>query len=402
MTYADALEWLYATQLHGIKLGLHNAHRLIEALEIDAARPKFLHVAGTNGKGSVCAMMEAICRAQGLKTGLFTSPHLIRFEERIRINSQFMPKEEIASAFTHMRELVKSWEHHPTFFELTTALALAWFQREKTDVVVLETGLGGRLDATNVVTPAVSVITAIGLDHQAWLGDSLAQIAVEKAGIIKANVPVACLAQSAEAQTVITERARELSAELKIVETPWNTSPVGLHGSHQALNAALAVESLHGAGIAVSEAAIEEGLKNVQWPGRFQVIGNFVLDGAHNPSAAQRLAETWRELFAEQKTTIIFGALGDKDVEGMIAALAPIAERFLLVPTANPRTCTTSELAAFTTRASVPFEKKSSVQDAMDFASAEGKRTLIAGSLFLVGEALAILESKTPPRESWQ
>jgi dihydrofolate synthase/folylpolyglutamate synthase len=404
MTYAEALDWLYATQLHGIKLGLQNARRLMEVLEIELHRAKFLHIAGTNGKGSVCAMIDSIGRAQGLKSGLFTSPHLIRFEERIRINGTPMPESEIAAGLTRIREKVATWEPHPTFFEITTALALEWFQRARTEIVVLETGLGGRLDATNVVTPAVSVLTAIDLDHQAWLGETLALVAGEKAGIIKPGVPAVSFPQQAAAAEVLAARADEGGGSLHVVEKPYTASPVGLRGSHQLLNAALAVEALRAAQVPVTETAIRDGLRTIYWPGRFQEIGSMVLDGAHNPSALRRLAMTWREAFGSEKATVIFGALRDKDVPGMLETLSPIADNFLLVPTANPRSCTVEELADFLNRSdsSTPFRIAETLGQALAAAEKNGSRILATGSLFLVGEMLALLEQESKPRSSLQ
>ncbi|MGC3988276.1 MAG: folylpolyglutamate synthase/dihydrofolate synthase family protein [Chthoniobacteraceae bacterium] len=402
MNYAEALEWLYATQLHGIKLGLSNIQQLLRMLGIDPKRPKFLHVAGTNGKGSVCAMMDSIARAQGLKVGLFTSPHLLRFEERIRINGEPMPAAEVAAGLTRIRELVQDWEHHPTFFEIATALALEWFQQAATDVVVLETGLGGRLDSTNVVTPAVSVLTEIDLDHLAILGDTLEKVAVEKAGIIKRGIPTVSLPQQPGAIKVIATRADQQNSQLTVVDAPWSQSPVGLVGSHQKLNAALAVAALYQAGISLDRNAVAQGLAEVYWPGRFQQIDRIILDGAHNPSAMHRLVRTWHEVFGDEKPLIIFGALRDKDVVQMARILAPLAEKFLLVPTANPRTHTTDELLQIVQQAGGHGESVDSIKTALSQAKESATKSLVTGSLFLVGEALAILDGDSLPRETMQ
>ena len=203
MTFQESLSWLYGTQQVGIKLGLDNIRRLLGALGVEVERSRFLHVAGTNGKGSVCAMLDAICREAGFRTGLYTSPHLVTFHERIRLNGVMIPGEAVVAGLSRIRGLIAGWEMHPTFFEITTALALDYFQRENAELIVLETGLGGRMDATNVVRPAVSVITAIGLDHQAYLGSTLAEIAGEKAGIIKPGLPVVSAPQDREAEAVL-------------------------------------------------------------------------------------------------------------------------------------------------------------------------------------------------------
>ena len=202
MTYRDAITWLYGTQWHGIKLGLENMRRLAAALglsPVSTARTHFVHVAGTNGKGSTCAMIASICEAAGKKTALFTSPHLVTFRERIQINGELVPEQEVARGLSLLRELIRDWEHSPTFFELTTALALSWFQEREAEIVVLETGMGGRLDATNIVYPSVSVLTSIDIDHQQWLGQTIAEIAIEKAGVIKPRVPVVSAPQHAKA-----------------------------------------------------------------------------------------------------------------------------------------------------------------------------------------------------------
>ena len=399
MNYDEAVAWLYATQLHGIHLGLENIQRLTEALGIRVSgpdAPRFLHVAGTNGKGSTCAMLDACCRAAGLRTGLFTSPHLVTFRERMRLDGEMIGEDEVAAGLSEIRELTEEWEHAPTFFEIATALALAWFQRCGADVVVLETGLGGRLDATNVVTPAVAVLTRIDMDHQQWLGDSLAAIAIEKAGIIKPGVPVVTGPQADEVRVVIVQIAMWRGAELNLVMSPLGHAEIALAGSHQRWNAALAVHALEVAGLGVSGEAIAQGLRSVEWPGRFQQITpRFVLDGAHNPASARRLAETWRELFGEKRATLILGILRDKDVAGICAALLPIAGRILAVPVQNPRSATAQEVCRAIGQ-SAPRQECIAVRDlpaAIRIAASMERRTLITGSLFLVGEALAHLQA---------
>ncbi|MGZ5003432.1 MAG: bifunctional folylpolyglutamate synthase/dihydrofolate synthase, partial [Chthoniobacterales bacterium] len=188
MSYREALAWLFGTQLFGIKLGLENIQRLLRTLNLPGEQ-RIIHVAGTNGKGSVCAMIDSILRAQGYRSGLFTSPHLVTFRERIRVKGEMISEDEVAHGLTSIRQLVADWDPHPTFFEIATALGLQHFKNKHCEIVVLETGMGGRLDATNAVTPVVSVITPIDYDHQKWLGNSLGEIAAEKAGIIKPHVP---------------------------------------------------------------------------------------------------------------------------------------------------------------------------------------------------------------------
>ncbi len=300
MNYSEALAWLYSTQQFGIKLGLENTHRLLAALDRPdpATAGRFLHVAGTNGKGSTCAMLDSVLRAAGHRTGLYTSPHLVDFRERIRVNGEMIPEVDVARILTNLRDATSGWDHAPTYFELSTVLALRHFADAGVEFVVLETGMGGRLDSTNAVTPIVSVITPIAMDHAQWLGDTLAKIAAEKAGILKPGVPAVSAAQAPEAAAVLEARASEVGAPLELVREPLDL-PLGLGGSHQKANAALAVAALRAGGVSVSDAALRRGLATVQWPGRFQKLGDrFVLDGGHNPHAAAQLVQTWREEFA--------------------------------------------------------------------------------------------------------
>ncbi|MEZ0256767.1 MAG: folylpolyglutamate synthase/dihydrofolate synthase family protein [Chthoniobacter sp.] len=408
MKYDEAVDWLYASQLHGIKLGLENTQRLASALQIEVSgprAPKFLHVAGTNGKGSVCAMLDACCRAAGLRTGLFTSPHLITFRERIRLNGEMISEADVAEGLTKIRELAADWDHAPTFFEITTALALAWFQKQGAEVVALETGMGGRLDATNIVAPAVCVLTPIDLDHQQYLGESLPEIAREKAGIIKSGVPAVSAPQAEEVRAAFDGLAAERGTQVRYIDTPLEGVELALAGSHQPWNAALAVRTLELAGLAISEEAIARGLREVSWPGRFQQVrSRFIIDGAHNPAAARRLAQTWREVYGDKRASLILGILRDKDMRGIFEALLPIAGRILTVPVANPRSATPQEIAKVIGQVA-PRQECIAVRDlpaAIRIAQSMERRTLITGSLFLAGEALAFFESQPAPEQSAQ
>lgn len=395
MTHPEALAWLYATQLHGIKPGLAPMRRLLGALGVHGRGQKFLHVAGTNGKGSVCAMVDAICRARGLRSGLFTSPHLVTFRERIRVDGAMISEDEVAAGLTRIREIVAGWEPHPTFFELTTALALDHFQRRDVEVVALETGMGGRLDATNVVTPAVSVFTPIDLDHRAWLGETLAEIAAEKAGIIKPGAPAVSAPQPPEAARVL-----RAAGPVQFIEAPLAGAPIALAGSHQRLNAALAVAAVRAAGIAVTDSEAAEGLRQVEWPGRFQRIGcnpELVLDGAHNPAAAARLAATWREEFGAEQPALVLGVLRDKDVRAICGALAELPTAVFTVPVGSPRSCAPEELAAaWKLESQAECAAAPSLASAIAAAGKRAPRVLVTGSLFLVGEALALLSGDAP------
>ena len=396
MNYDESVAWLYSTQMYGIKLGLEVVRRLVDALGIRLDAPKFFHVAGTNGKGSVCAMLDSICRAGGKRTGLFTSPHLVTFRERIRVDGEMISEEEVAGRVTEMRALTEGWNPEPTFFELVTVLALGHFLRAGCEVVVFETGMGGRLDATNVVTPAVSVITPIALDHQQWLGATLAEIAAEKAGIFKPEVPVVSSPQADEAAQVLRRHAREIGTlALEFVEKPWTETPVNLAGSHQQWHAALAVHALALSGLGIHAEAIVRGLREVQWPGRFQEWGErLVLDGAHNPAAAVRLVETWREIFGGEQATLVLGVLCDKDLRAICAALLPVAARVIAVPVRSPRSCLAEDVRAIVRELAptIPCELALDVAAALAAAATHAERTLVCGSLFLVGEAFAHLE----------
>ncbi|MDB6148821.1 MAG: FolC bifunctional protein [Chthoniobacter sp.] len=400
MNYEESAAWLYTTQLHGIRLGLENIQRLLIALEVEtssSARCRFLHVAGTNGKGSVCSMLDAACRAAGFRTGLFTSPHLVTFRERLRVNGEMISETEVARGLSEIRTHSEQWEFAPTFFEITTALALRHFQNTGCNVVVLETGMGGRLDATNAVTPSVCVLTPIALDHQQWLGATIEEIAAEKAGIFKPGVPVVSAPQSEAVLRVLQERADAVGAQRLItIDQPWTGSGVNLPGTHQLWNAALAARGLAESGLNIPPEAVAAGFEGVQWPGRFQrLTDRLVLDGAHNPAAAKRLAMTWREEFPETQATVIVGILGDKDVSGISRELLPIAGRFIVVPVQNPRTSAPRDVCAslVAAGAQVPISAESSLASALRIAEQSAEPVLITGSLFLVGEALAAFQS---------
>ncbi len=390
--YNAAIDWLFSTQHRGIKLGLDNVRHLLAALGEPQNQLRFIHVAGTNGKGSVCAMIDSICRRAAIKTGLFTSPHLVRFNERIQINGLPINDLSVIRGIHRIQALIDE-ERHPTFFEITTALAFEYFRSNGVDLVVLETGLGGRLDATNVVIPVVSVLTSIDIDHQQWLGCTLRKIAAEKGGIIKPNVPIVSGPQFTEVRAVLERIAAAQAAPILYVEGPVEGLSIGLAGSHQRMNAAIAIEAIRKAGIHVSPSALKEGLANVHWPGRFQRINERIyLDGAHNPAAAKCVVETWRERFGGERATIIFGGLSDKDLRGIINTLSSLAARFLLVPVRSPRAASPADLEPFVPKY-IPAVRCTSPEQALSRADSFEEPILVTGSLFLVGETLAILDS---------
>ncbi len=409
INYREALAWLYSLQRFGIKLGLENTRRLLDELsrsggfqaavgDLEIALPwKVIHVAGTNGKGSVCAMIDSICRAQGYRTGLFTSPHLITFRERIRVNGEMGSKRAVADGLTTIRNLVADWDPHPTFFEVTTALALKCFSEAKLDLVVLETGIGGRLDATNAIQSDVSVITQIDFDHKEWLGNTLAEIASEKAGIIKPGIPVVCAPQRPEPEKVIRARAADCEAPLQFVTESYDGSPIALRGHHQKQNAAVAIAALRVAEIDVDNSAIASGLATIDWPARFQKWDDrTIIDGAHNPAAARMLAETWRQVFGDQRATLVLAVLSDKDLRGICEALAPIADSVLLPRIRSDRAAQPEILAKILANInpSLPYSIIPSVGEALDRARAKPNPTLITGSLHFAGEVLAHLRGE--------
>jgi dihydrofolate synthase/folylpolyglutamate synthase len=398
MTYPEAIEFLYGLRLFGMKLGLDNTRRLAAAMGHPQERLRFIHVAGTNGKGSTCAMLESIYRAAGLRTGLFTSPHLVSFAERIQVNRQYISQEDVARLTQEIREAIEAWgqETPPTFFEAVTVMALKYFAEQKCDLVIWETGLGGRLDATNIVTPLASVITNVQLDHQQWLGETLPEIAREKAGIIKPGVPVLTATDDSGALRVIEEVARERQAPLTMV-TEWSGSwEISLAGEHQRRNAALAlavVKELQ-AGLPVPESAAREGLKSTRWEGRLQMVeqagGRVVLlDGAHNPAGAQALAAALQARYPGRAPILILGTMADKDYAAICGWLAPMAAKIFLCPIGSDRGADPQRLAECCRAANANAEVAvcASVAAALEQTVKE-PFVVITGSLHFVGEAM--------------
>lgn len=393
MQYREAIDWLFSTQMFGIKLGLDGARRLLrEYLAFPAHDTLVIHVAGTNGKGSTCAMIDSIARACGRRTGLFTSPHLIDFRERIKVSGREIPEENCAAMLTDLRGICERMETHPTFFEIALALAMRWFLESGCELIVLETGMGGRLDATTAVPADVCVITPIGMDHMQWLGNTLEEIAVEKAGIFVMGKPAISAPQEPEAREVLEKAANETRAPLEFIVQPLLGYPMALAGTHQQWNAALAVAALHAAGLPLREESLRHGLTHLQWPGRFEEIQpDIILDGAHNPHAATVLAQTWRGKFGDRKASLVFSAVAAKDIAGILEILAPLAERIFFCPVDTPRAVIPQELAGYLPACAPPHECHDRFADAFAAALAMNIPVLVAGSLFLVGEARAFL-----------
>ncbi|MDB6123922.1 MAG: FolC bifunctional protein [Pedosphaera sp.] len=408
MNYSDAIKFLYDLQLFGTKLGLENTHRIAALAGNPQEKLRFIHVAGTNGKGSVCAMLESIYRAAGLRVGLFTSPHLVAFGERIQVNRELINEADIIRLVEEMQLLLKQFpaNEHPTFFEVITIMALCYFAEQKCDLVIWETGLGGRLDATNIVTPLASVITNIQYDHQHWLGDTLAKIASEKAGIIKSHVPVITAVNDKDAFRILFEVARRNDAPFWLITWTQTDYPplrglkIPLMGEHQRINAAVATYTARAIAtqIPVSDETIRAGLSRVQWPGRLQLVERkagqkLLLDGAHNVGSAEALRAALKIHLRIPKPTLVMGILSDKDTRPMCEILAPLADRILLVPVSSQRTAAPAELAAICRKSNPGSEIKelTSLKEAF-VQTANDPFVVITGSLYLVGEAMELLE----------
>ena len=404
--YPDAVRFLYDLRLFGANFGLEHPRQLAARAGNPQEKLRFIHVAGTNGKGSTCAMLESIYRAAGLRVGLFTSPHLVSFRERIQVNRRLISQGDVVRLVAELRAANR--ENDATLFEFATVMALKYFAEQKCDLVIWETGLGGRLDATNIVTPLASVITNIALDHQQWLGNTLEQIAAEKAGIIKPGVPVITATEAPAALAVIEKTAAEKQSLLTHVLAPHASrlAPrASLLGDHQRTNAALALATVGvlQKQLPVSAENLRAGLAAVNWPGRLQLIErggqNILLDGAHNAAGAETLRAALEKEFAGGRPVFIFGALADKDWPGICRTLAPLAAKVFTVPVASERTAAAGELAKVF-RAAHPAAAAVAAQDLAAALNAckDEPFVVITGSLYLIGEALVKLGC--PPAET--
>jgi dihydrofolate synthase / folylpolyglutamate synthase len=427
----QALQCLFARHTFGIKLGLHVEEALIRRLGHPERSFVSIHVAGTNGKGSVCAIIESVLRCAGLRTGLYTSPHLVDFSERIAVDGKPIPETELAELIAVMDPISDAVAvetgQEPTFFEYTTALAFEHFRRRKVQVAVIETGMGGRLDATNVIAePAISVITRVSMEHTAYLGNSIAEIAGEKAGIIKSKRPVVCGPTDPAALDVISRVARERSAPLVNVaelasvrlksatlsgqkvslatqSEDYGTLTSPLIGRHQVENLSTAVISLEtlaiACGIALKKEVIRAGVARVCWPGRFHVLRKdpaLIVDGAHNPGAAEVLADTLNMVRQGRKVGLVFGMCGDKDIRGFVRPFGESVARAWIVPIKSERNMD-SALVESAVRISGWACSQASVAQALEesakWAKSENGIVCVAGSLFLAGEVLGGAES---------
>jgi len=398
----DVHRYLEALSPLSMRFGLERVERALAALGHPERAAPALHVAGTNGKGSTCAMAAAALRAAGLRTGLYTSPHLVAFNERIQVDGVPVDDAALAAAVGAVRAACP-WheagapEERLTYFEVATLAAFVHFAAARVSVMVVEVGLGGRLDATNALRPAVTAVARIGLDHTRLLGGTLAEVAREKAGIFKPGVPA--VLHAVQPPSVLEELRAEADrrgAPVEVAQAAW-VGPLALLGPHQRGNAALAAAALQAlgrAGVPVDERAVAAGLAAARWPGRLERVGDVLLDGAHNPDGAAALAAALAALHPGRPAELVFGVLEDKDHAGMLAALAPAARGIHLVAPASARARPPAEVAAQARTLGLAADLHGGVGEALACARARAAGAapvVVAGSLYLVGEARALL-----------
>jgi dihydrofolate synthase / folylpolyglutamate synthase len=416
---ARAQAWVFDLQKYGIKFGLSSTLSLLSRLGLSPDQGRYLHVAGTNGKGSVAAMLSAILSRAGYPVGLFTSPHLVRFQERFRLRDRDISSEGLLHLINRVRAAIDESEP-PTFFEFAAAMAFLYFHEQGARPVILETGMGGRLDATNIVTPLVSIITNISLDHQYFLGDTLTAIAGEKAGIIKPEVPLVTYARQTRVLSLFRERCRELQSPMYTGGVDFKSrgqargrfsyQGIGQHldklaiplsGRHQYKNAAVAlavIELLQVQGFPVPEEAIREGLARVRWPGRLERVPQdprVILDGAHNPDAAHALAQTLKQDRVPGRRFLVMGIMADKDEDAILGSLLPLAQTVIFTRPHYFRAAATGDLARRAQPYHLEVLQEPDVAQAVDRARALAgpqDQVVVTGSLYTVGEAVEYFE----------
>ena len=421
--FDEVRTYLYGLRSHGAKYGIDRMRGLVERLGYPEQRYPVVHVAGTNGKGSTVAMLESIFRAAGYRTGMFTSPHLIYQGERVQVDREILPHAEIIKMTNGLAEVAEKLaaedpEMHPSFFEFMTAMAFDHFAYEDVDVALIETGLGGRLDATNVVEPALTIITSIGLDHMELLGDTLEAIAAEKAGILKKGVPVVIGWLRPEAEAVVRARAKALGCEVLSVQERFGSDlaefPVSaLSGDFQRLNAGvatLAAEALRAQFDRLSPTVIEDGLKSVVWAGRWDeraVAGRrLILDTTHNEEGTRYLAQQLRALIEEtgEKPIVALGAMGDERAKSLIECVAPFAKELHLVRPKQPRASSFEAMEALVPKDFAGAVNRAEVGRLFPAPGAtslgvDGGTLVVTGSIYLIGEVLDALNSETSQSE---
>ena len=399
MNFQEAVSYLLSLghETLTIKLGLRNTELLLNALDNPQHAFQSVQIAGTNGKGSTAAMLDSICRAAGIKTGLYTSPHLVSITERIKVSGVEITREEFAACATTVRQVSEQLEALPTFFEQVTAIALLAFRKAHIELAILETGLGGRLDSTTAANANIVAITQIALDHQEYLGNTIASIAAEKAAIIRPGVQAAVIGKQQYPETldVLLRRCKETGVTPILVGSMEERASLALRGRHQLDNAAVAIslaELLRETGLDIPHAAIVRGLETVQHAGRLELIQHqpaFLIDGAHNPAGAESL-RTYLDEFARRPLTLVFGAMRDKQLDQIGEILFPVADLLVLTTVDNPRSATSEMLEPIAQRFARGRILKSddsatALQIALDHTAREGM-ICVAGSLYLVGE----------------
>lgn len=431
MNYEQALEYIHGTYKFGSKLGLENINYLLELLDNPHENLKVIHIAGTNGKGSTSSFIHGVLKSAGYKVGLYTSPYIEEFTERMQINGEKINKQTLGAITAIVKEkiqrMVEEGRNHPTEFEVVTAIAFLYFSQEKVDFVVLEVGMGGRLDATNVVkNPLLSVITPIDYDHTDYLGDTLEKIAFEKAGIIKENNFVVAYPQNHEALKVVEDVTSERNSSLTIANfdtvevhqrsiyeqqfsveifgEKYNDVKIQLTGQHQIYNCCLALTALEilkkHRNIEISKEAIYDGLYSTKWIGRLEVLSKdpiTIIDGAHNLQSAAALKNSIETLLNGRKITFVVAMLKDKDVKGVLQNLIPIMDKVIVTTPNNPRAMDPDELAKelveFGKDIAICKDVPSAVERAYELTPSDGV-ILFAGSLYMIGEARSTVNNK--------
>lgn len=418
MNYQEALNYINESHKFGIRLGLDNMRNLLELLGNPQDKLNVIHVAGTNGKGSTCSFITSILKESGYKVGLYTSPFLETFTERIKINGENIPEEDVARIVTLIKEKIEQGDIYPTEFEIVTAMAFYYYCEQDVDFVALEVGLGGRYDATNIIkTSDVSVITSISLDHVGILGDTVAKIAYEKGGIIKENGTAIVYDQSDEAKDVIKDICKEKNAkyievkfddinikqsdiysqvyDCSIMGKKYEDLEIKLIGDHQVNNSILALSAIdflkETKGLNITEEDIRKGLINTKWPGRIEKIMEkpiFIIDGAHNEDGARSLAKAIDKNFNGKKATLLIGMLEDKDIDGVLEILMPYFNKVITTTPDNPRAIDSEKLKDKISKYVDNIVSKPSIEEAVEYTlknSSEDDIVISAGSLYMIG-----------------
>lgn len=426
MNYEQALEYIHSVSWMGSRPGLERTRELLDKMGNPQDNLRFVHVAGTNGKGSTCAMLASVLQAAGYKTGLYTSPYILRFNDRMRVNGEDIPDEELAEITEYVKQFAETMEDHPTEFELVTAIGFEYFKRQQCEVVILEVGMGGELDSTNVIkAPLVSVITPIALDHTAVLGSTVEEIAKAKAGIIKEGCPVVSADNTVEGAAVIAERCKKLGCSCYSFIGYWhaddwcffeegNYSPldgigftykgekytVPLKGVYQFCNAALVMETvevLREQGFDISTEALRQGLASVYWPARFELMRTeplFIYDGGHNPQGVRAAVDAYK--YCVNKAVVLIGVMADKDYAVELEMLKEIAKGFIAVTPNNPRSLPAEKLAEAIRAIGGECEAADAVEQGVAMALAKGEIVFAIGSLYMYEEVKNALDKLLP------